>query len=177
MSKRVRPFRWLWFAGVIGIFTASPAYPWGGKGHEIVAAIAETQLTDTARKRLKELLPPGTTLADASTWPDKAGRQIPDMDPYHFVNFPKDANTYEQQRDCKLRNCVIEAIGWYVQVVKSPDAPRNEKRIALRFVAHLVGDSISRFMPGSPKIAAAIALTCDSTAGKRTCTRCGIRRW
>ena len=27
-----------------------------------------------------------------------------------------------------------------MQVLKSPDAPRNEKRIALRFVAHLVGD-------------------------------------
>jgi S1/P1 Nuclease len=27
-----------------------------------------------------------------------------------------------------------------VQVLKSPDAPRNEKRVALRFVAHLVGD-------------------------------------
>jgi hypothetical protein len=27
-----------------------------------------------------------------------------------------------------------------VQVLKSPDAPRNEKRTALRFVAHLVGD-------------------------------------
>jgi hypothetical protein len=28
----------------------------------------------------------------------------------------------------------------YVQVLKSADAPRSEKRIALRFVAHLVGD-------------------------------------
>jgi nuclease S1 len=82
----------------------------------------------------------GTTLADASTWPDKAGRQIPDMDPYHFINFPKDANTYDQQRDCKLRNCIIEAIAWYTPVLKAPDAPRNEKRIAVRFVAHLVGD-------------------------------------
>src|SRR5687767_13230315 len=114
--------------------------PLGSKGHEIVAAVAETQLTETARKRIKELLPQGTTLADASTWPDKAGRQIPDMDPYHFVNFPKDANRYDEQRDCKLRNCVIEAIAWYFQVLKSPDAPRNEKRTALRFIAHLVGD-------------------------------------
>jgi hypothetical protein len=62
------------------------------------------------------------------------------MDAYHFINFPKDANTYDQQRDCKLRNCIIEAIAWYVQVLKSGDAPRNEKRTALRFVAHLVGD-------------------------------------
>jgi hypothetical protein len=62
------------------------------------------------------------------------------MDPYHFINFPKDANTYDQQRDCKLRNCIIAAIAWYFQVLKSPDAPRNEKRTALRFIAHLVGD-------------------------------------
>jgi hypothetical protein len=123
----------------IGVL-ASPAYSWGSKGHEIVAAIAETHLTDSARKRIKELLPRGTTLADASTWPDKAGRQIPDMDPYHFINFPKDANAYDQQRDCKLRNCIIEAIAWYVRVLNSPDAPRNEKRVALRFIAHLVGD-------------------------------------
>jgi hypothetical protein len=33
-----------------------------------------------------------------------------------------------------------EAIAWYMQVLKSPDAPRNEKRTALRFIAHLVGD-------------------------------------
>lgn len=128
--------------GVASLFTTSPAYPWGSKGHEIVAVIAETHLADAARKRIKELLPQGTMLADASTWPDKAGRQIPDMDAYHYVNFPKDANTYDQQRDCKLRNCIIEAIAWYVQVLKSPDAPRNEKRIALRFVAHLVADRL-----------------------------------
>jgi nuclease S1 len=129
-----------WLSLTVSLFTTSPAYPWGSKGHEIIAAIAETHLTDAARKRFKELLPQGTTLADASTWPDKAGRQIPDMDAYHFINFPNDANTYDQQRDCKLRNCIIEAVAWYMQVLKSPDAPRNEKRTALRFVAHLVAD-------------------------------------
>jgi nuclease S1 len=140
--KVAQTFRWLFISALVGTisFKASPAYPWGSKGHEIIAGIAETQLTDTARKRIKELLPQGTTLPEASTWPDKAGRQIPDMDPYHYINFSRDANTYDQQRDCKLRNCVVEAIAWYVQVLKSPDAPRNEKRIALRFIAHLVGD-------------------------------------
>ena len=100
------------------------------KGHEIIAALAETHLTDAARKRIKELLPRGTTLADASAWPDKAGRQIPDMDPYHFINFPKDANAYDQQRDCKLRNCIIEAMAWYVQVLKS--RMRREMKSGLR---------------------------------------------
>ncbi len=140
MPRYIHTLRCLVLTFAVILFATSPAYPWGTKGHEIIAAIAEPQLTNTARKRIKELLPQGTTLADASTWPDKAGRQIPDMDAYHFINFPKDANTYDQQRDCKLRNCIIEAIAWYLQVLKSPDAPRNEKRTALRFVAHLVGD-------------------------------------
>jgi hypothetical protein len=140
MLRDIHPFRWLWLTGLFSLFTTSPAYPWGSKGHEIVAAIAEAHLTDTARKRIKELLPQGTTLAEASTWPDKAGRQIPDMDPYHFINFKKESNTYDQQRDCKLRNCIIEALAWYTQVLQLPDAPRNEKRVALRFIAHLVGD-------------------------------------
>jgi hypothetical protein len=56
------------------------------------------------------------------------------------VNLPKDANAYDQQRDCKLRNCIIEAVAWYKQVLTLPNAPRNEKRTAPRFVAHLVGD-------------------------------------
>lgn len=29
LSKGVSPFRWLWFAVVISLFTTSPAYPWG----------------------------------------------------------------------------------------------------------------------------------------------------
>ena len=124
--------------GVVTLLSATPAYPWGSKG-EVVAVVAETHLTDAARKVSKSF-PQGTTLADASTWPDKVGRKITDMNPYHYVNLPKDANTYEQQRDCKLRNCIIEVISWYVQVLKLPDAPRNEKRTALRFIAHLVGD-------------------------------------
>jgi hypothetical protein len=86
MPSHIRP---LSIVAVLALLIASPAYPWGSKGHEIVAAIAETHLTDTARKRIKELLPQGTTLSDASTWPDKAGRQIPDMDPYHFIKLPE----------------------------------------------------------------------------------------
>lgn len=112
----------LLLTGAVSLWNASPAYSWGSKGHEIVAAIAETQLTDTARKRIKELLPLGTTLADASTWPDEVGRKIVDMNSYHFINFPKEANTYDQQRDCKLHNCIIEAIGWYIKVLKLPCA-------------------------------------------------------
>ena len=156
---------------VLLLGVVAPAHPWGSKGHEIVAAIAETHLDDAARKRIKELLPQGTTLADASTWPDKAGRQIPDMDPYHFINFPKDANSYNQRRDCKLRNCIIEAIAWYMQVLNSPEHRAMRSGLHDGLSLTWLATSISRFMPNSRKIAAATVLTCASTAGKKTCIR------
>jgi hypothetical protein len=49
----------------------------------------------------------------SSKAPDEVGRKLVDMHPYHFVYFPTDANAYDQQRDYKLRNCIIEAIAWY----------------------------------------------------------------
>jgi S1/P1 Nuclease. len=140
----------------------------------LLNAALEAYVTDTARKRIKGFF----ARHPVSRRLDMAGqscRQIPDMDPYHFVSFPKDANAYDQQRDCKLRNCVIEAIAWYVQVLKSPDEPRNGKRTALRFIATSWATSISRFTPASRRIAVATALTCASMAGKKTCTSRGIR--
>jgi hypothetical protein len=83
-------------------------------------ASAHHRCTRTHQRRLSQ----GTTLPDASTWPDNAGRQISEMDLCHVINFPKEANTYDQQRDYELRNCIIEAIPWYLSVLSSPDAPR-----------------------------------------------------
>jgi nuclease S1 len=128
-------------------------------------------VTDSARKRIKELLPQGTTLADASTWPDKTRRQIPDMDPYHFINFPKDANTYNQQRDCKLRNCIIEAIACMCRCFNHP--MRRATKSALHCASSLTSSatSTSRCMLGSLKIVAAIVLTCAFMAGSQLFTR------
>ena len=137
---------------------SSPAYPWGGKGHEIVAAIAETHLTDTARRRIKELLPRGTTLADASTWPDKVGRQIPDMDPYHYITSRGTPTHTTSSGIANFATASLRRSPGTGRVLNSPDAPRNEKRVALRFVAHLVGDSISHFMPGSLRTEVATVL-------------------
>jgi hypothetical protein len=97
------------------------------------------------------------------------------MDPYPFINFKKDANDYNQERGCKLRNCIIDAIAWYTQVLKSPDAPRNESVLLLDLLPTWLAIYISHFMPGSLRIEAAIVLRCASMAGKKTCTRCGIR--
>jgi hypothetical protein len=116
------------------------AYGWGDKGHRTVAILAETHLTDHARQEVTKLLPAGTTLADAAVWPDKEGRQITEFDRLHHVSIPDNATGYDQERDCKARNCMVEALKWFTSVVADTRAPINLRLIALRYVAHLVGD-------------------------------------
>ena len=117
-----------------------PAYGWGDKGHRVVAMLAEAHLTEQARREVRKLLPAGTTLADAAVWPDKEGRRITDLDQLHHVSIPDHASGYDQERDCKARNCMVEALKWFTSVIADAKAPINVRLIALRYVAHLVGD-------------------------------------
>jgi len=116
------------------------AYGWGEKGHRIVAILADQHLTAPAREEVSKLLPEGTTLADAAVWPDREGRRITEFDRLHHVSIPDNAAGYDQERDCKARNCMVEALNWFTSVVADTKAPINLRLIALRFVAHLVGD-------------------------------------
>jgi nuclease S1 len=116
------------------------AYGWGDKGHRIVASLADQQLKDSAREEVRKLLPAGTTLADAAVWPDKEGRRITELDRLHHVSIPDEAAGYDQERDCKARNCMVEALNWFTAVIADVRAPINIRLIALRYIAHLVGD-------------------------------------
>ena len=121
-------------------FCQQPAYGWGDKGHRIVAIIAEAHLTAQSQEEIRKLLPPETKLDDAAIWPDEEGRRITDFDRLHYISIPDSASGYDQERDCKARNCMVEALNWFTSVLADTKAPLNARRIALRFVAHLVGD-------------------------------------
>ena len=60
MHRSLRPIGCSLLTGTVSLLNASHAFPWGSKGHEIIAVIAETQLTDTVRKRIT--LPPAAGL-------------------------------------------------------------------------------------------------------------------
>jgi len=112
----------------------------GPKGHQIVAYIAEAHLTDTAREKIKAILPKNGTLAKASIWPDEIRKALPQLNPLHYVDVPRGSTTYDRDRDCPQRNCIVEAVTWYLNVLKSTDSPLAEKQLALDYLVHLVGD-------------------------------------
>jgi len=122
------------------LLAVTPAFPWFDKGHRVVGLIAQAQLTAAALTKIEKILPANTTLADTSVWPDHEGRSIRDFDPLHYVSIPEQAADYDQARDCPERNCMVEALAWFAAVVADNNAPVMTRRLALRFVAHLVGD-------------------------------------
>jgi len=135
-----------WIATFVSTFltfnllTLVSAFSWFDKGHRIVGLIAQANLTARARKEIAKILPGYMTLADAGVWPDHEGRSIRDLDPLHYVSIPENASGYDQERDCPERNCMVEALTWFSVVVADKNAPIMMRRLALYYVAHLVGD-------------------------------------
>src|SRR5690242_17030311 len=79
---------------LIGLQTA-PSLAWGTKGHRIVAIIAAHYLSNSARQEVSKLLG-GDSMASIANDADEIRRTHPETGPWHFVDIPKDAYTYEQ---------------------------------------------------------------------------------
>lgn len=130
---------WAWTLAFLG--SLSCALGWGKDGHRIVADMASRWLTDRTRTEVEDLLR-GESLAEVSTWAD-AVRDDPAYRataPWHYVNIPKDAEAYDEKRDCPKAGCVVSAIRKQVETLKDAQAPREQRVEALKFLVHFVGD-------------------------------------
>jgi hypothetical protein len=137
------------FIFLILLCTSSSA--WGPEGHRIVADIAETRLTATARMQVKELLG-NDDLAAVSIWADEMKGERPETYGWHFVDIPMDGSGFSEQRDCfrpdekhpytlqDHQNCVVDRITMFKQVLADRNASRQDHIEALKFLVHFVGD-------------------------------------
>ncbi|MCV2358675.1 S1/P1 nuclease [Paucibacter sp. TC2R-5] len=117
------------------------AQAWGADGHRLIANLAEQNLNAGARAEVARLLAlePGSTLASVSTWADE--HRSPQTGPWHYVNFPRDADClYEPLRDCEGGACVVAAIQRQSSVLRSSAADDEARLKALKYVVHLVAD-------------------------------------
>ena len=126
--------------GVVMVFGAmSLAHAWGSEGHQVIALIAQAQLTPRARVVVDRLLAiePGETLASISTWADE--HRNPATAPWHYINFPRGDCVYNEQRDCPDGRCVVVAIKRQLEVLGS-DVTDDKKLTALKYLVHFMGD-------------------------------------
>jgi hypothetical protein len=107
--------------------------------HRASTRLAESRLTPKARTLIRQLLDPGESLADASTWADENSQSIPGSAAWHYVNVPISADRYSV-RDCR-GNCVVSRFEEFRRILADPHAPRPRRRMALRYVIHLLQDA------------------------------------
>jgi hypothetical protein len=79
----------------VAVKAASSAFVWGRLGHRVISRLVEEHMTPQAKTTVAPLLPPGESLADASTWADDYRRQHRETAPLHYVDVPLDEPKYD----------------------------------------------------------------------------------
>ena len=115
------------------------SFGWGHEGHKIVATIADARLTPQAKAAVKDLLG-NATMADVSTWPDEIRRDRKETGPWHYVDIPYQAATFDEARDGQDGNNIIDKIPDFVKQLTDPTLPKQQRLEALKFVIHFLGD-------------------------------------
>ena len=117
-----------------------PAFGWGGEGHSLIARIAWAQLTPAVQARVSEILGPGVTMQSIASWADNIRNQRRDTGPWHYIDIPIDKPHLDMARDCPKGECVIAKIEEFEKILKDPATPPVQRKEALMFVVHFVGD-------------------------------------
>jgi hypothetical protein len=124
---------------------------WGREGHEIVASLAQTRLSENAKNGIRSLLG-DASLASVANWADEIRPDRDETYNWHFVDIPNHASGFSDERDCFLpngrhkdsavdhHNCVVDRIELFEKVLSDSNAPRDDRIEALKFIVHFVGD-------------------------------------
>ena len=125
------------------LMTGVPVYSWGLTGHRTIAEIAQQHLTNKSRKELKKLIG-RETLAWWANWPDfiKSVSTWNQASPWHYVDLPGNMEKQKFIEDLKK----LPGKNLYTQIqtmladLGNQTLPADQRRTALYFLIHLVGD-------------------------------------
>jgi len=120
----------------------STAQAWGPIGHRVTGAIADENLGGVARANVKILL--GTEdLAEAATWPDDMKSDPANFwqktaSPWHYVTV-REGDDYKGS-DAHAEGDAMTALTRFTATLRDPKASPDDKRLAFRFIVHIIGD-------------------------------------
>lgn len=118
---------------------ANASKTWGKTGHRVVAAIADSYLSGSAKRHIKKLLH-RESLAFVSTFGDeiKSDKRYEEFYTWHFVNMPFD-KTYEKSEK-NPDGDLVTGIAYCKKIIQDKNASDVDKAFYLKMLIHLVGD-------------------------------------
>ena len=124
---------------LIVLFFSLQANAWWEKEHQIIALIAENNLSKNAKKQI-DLLLDGESLASVSSWADsvKSDPKWSHSKRWHYINF-KPNQAIDQHRSVPAGD-ILWALDYFYQELQKSSNSKQVRREALMFFVHFVGD-------------------------------------
>ena len=130
---------------MVAAFASQTAFAWGPKGHDVVAAIAEQNLTKKAKKALDEILD-GKSIVYYSSWMDNIQNSpnwkggYDKTKTWHYANVDQ-GHTY-QSMPKNEKGDVVTALTKLVWELTENEANLNDSLKAdyVKMIIHMVGD-------------------------------------
>ncbi len=121
------------------LLSFSLSFAWSQKGHDVTAFIAERHLTPSAKAAVDSLLE-GRSLVYWSNWLDNASHNKPYAytRTWHYKNIDGTGD-YKLSAQHPQGN-IITGLSSQIEILTSPTSTSGQKSLALKIVAHLLGD-------------------------------------
>lgn len=119
------------------IFLINFLCAWGNNGHRVVGKVAEDRLSNKAKRQIKNIIG-HHDLAYISIWADKI-KSDPNWKhayDWHYATIP-DGEVYKAG---KYSGKLIEKINHFSIIANSPKSELEQKKQAIKWLIHLVGD-------------------------------------
>lgn len=91
------------------------AISWGRLGHALVGSIADAHLQSNLSSEFNFT----GSLAGIASWPDQWRNVTHKYDRMHYVNLKGDMCSFNAQRDCPKKNCIVSALQHYSANIKN----------------------------------------------------------
>ena len=125
---------------ILTTFIPAMAFAWGAKGHDIVARVAEENLSKRTLRAVEQVLG-GHSMVYVANWMDNASHteEYAYTKTWHYVNVDPAEGSYHNSTK-ETKGDVVVAIDTIVANLKSGELTREEERAQLMMLIHLVGD-------------------------------------
>ncbi len=146
---------------IIFLGPAASAFAWGGDGHQTVGKIASLRIKHRTAEKIAQILKPGETLANISTWADNVKERMGETDPdpdtnaflqdvvhneknreWHYDDLPLDCKNYQTCTGFTPDNDIVHMLNICIRTLQGhpdPDHPLSQRN-ALKLLVHFLGD-------------------------------------
>ena len=125
---------------IMAVLIPAMAFAWGAKGHDIVAYVAEKNISKKTLRKVEQVLG-GHSMVYVANWMDNASHteEYAYTKTWHYVNVDPEEGSYRNATKEKKGDVVV-AVDTIVANLKSGELAPEEECAQLMMLIHLVGD-------------------------------------